>query len=126
MKNQDTLHKTQSIIETLQEIHISSNEAISELEQIKRNLEEHRQQESGTKARQREATSRYNVPQSKQQSPDTEDRNMGTKPPRNHVDSVGNKIEVGDTVHILSTGLFKGNKAVVTKIRKVRVSLKLQ
>ena len=125
MKNQDALHKIQSIIETLQEIHILSKEAISELEQIKHDLEEHRQQESGTKARPREAMSGYDVQQSKQQSPDTENRNTGIKPPRNHVDSVGNKIEVGDTVHILSTGLFKGNTAVVTKIGKVQVSLKL-
>ena len=51
---------------------------------------------------------------------------MGNKPPRIHLDSVGKTIEVGDTVCILSTGLYTGNTAVVTKIGKAQVSLKLK
>ena len=55
MKNQDFLHKIDSLIETLNKIHISSDEALSELEQIKCDLEEQEQQESSTKASPREA-----------------------------------------------------------------------
>ena len=41
------------------------------------------------------------------------------------MDSKGIMIEVGDTVQVLNLGLFKGNKGIVTKLGKARVSLRL-
>ena len=55
--------------------------------------------------------------------PDTETRNTGIKTWPTHTDCTGRRIAVGDTVHILNTGLFTRNRAVVTKLGKARVSL---
>ena len=58
-------------------------------------------------------------------SPDTIKRNTGATLPLQHTDSTGHEIKVGDTVRILNTGLFRGDRGVVPKLGKARISLKL-
>ena len=57
MKNQDTTNKIQLLIETLKEIFVSSEEALNELQEIQRDLNQQNQQQGSTEARPRETTS---------------------------------------------------------------------
>ena len=121
------LHKIDSLIDTLTEIRISNSTTINELEEIKRDLTAHTKQANSTEAKLREATnaSHSNIQRNQHSSPNTTNRNTGTAPPKEDVDSKGNTIEVGDTVQVLSTGLFKGTRGVVMKLGKAKVSLRL-
>ena len=71
------------------------------------------------------SASTFNSQGNKHSSLNTAKRNTGMAPPTEHINSKGNKIKVGDTVRVLSTGLFKGNRVVVTKLGRSRISLKL-
>ena len=120
MKNQDVLNKIESLIDTLKEIQISNNAVITELEGIKRDLLSSREAELRNNT--------YNAidpnANAKQTaSPDTKVRNTGATEVTHHTDRQGRSIEVGDVVHILSTGLFKGNTGTVTKIGKARITI---
>ena len=121
------LHRIESLIDALKEMQLSNVTAINKLEGIKEDLILNREQTHGTKPEPREVTSAntFGNKSNNQASPDIHKRNTGTTPQAQHTDSKGSKIKVGDTIHVLSTGLFKGNRGVVTKLGKARVSLKL-
>ena len=128
MKNQDAIHRIESLIDTLNEIQILSNTAINELERIKRELIVSKQETFDTKGKQQE-TANANTPDNsatKAESPDTEQRNMVTIRTTQHIDSKGKSIQIGDNVRILSTGLHKGGVGTVTKLGKVRILLRLK
>ena len=136
MKNQNLAHKIDSLIEALKDIQVTSNTALKELEELKQNTSEHKrtqaevnieEQGGSTMALPRENhRSKTNIIKPVvEPSPNTNDRNTGARPPPQHTDSTGVEINVRDTVKILSTGLFRGDRGVVTKLGKACVSVKL-
>ena len=126
-------HEVDSIIDAFKIIQVTCNTALSELEELKQDIAHERAQTDtsvqweSTKAQPREAQGQETVKTKEEQkpSPDTNKRNTGRKPLSHHTDNVGNKIKVGNTVKVLSTGLFRGDIGRVTKLGKARVLIKL-
>ena len=124
------LDKVNLLIDTLNQIRISNETVIAKLQEIKLDLTVHRSkmQTDSTAAEPREVqnASEVHTKRNPKSSPDTRNRNTGINIPIARVDSRGHTIEVGNTVHVLNAGLFKGNTGIVAKLVKVRVSIRLQ
>ena len=127
MRNQDILHRIESLINTLKDIQLANNTAINELETIKWEIVTTGEQTGDSSAKPRDIPKANSSREENQEHlrPDTTSRNMGPAPSTQHTDNKGNVIEVGDMVRVLNLGLFKGNKGIVTKLGKARVSLRL-
>ena len=127
MKNCGGIDRINTLINTLQQIQISRAVALFELHEIKSKLALHNRKEQDTKP---EPPSDIKSASKERQlenntSPDTESRNTGKRAPSKHIDSKGRGINIGNTIRVLSTGLFSGNTGVVTKLGKARVSIRL-
>ena len=111
----------------MKEIQLSNGTAITKLEENKGETFSREEQSHSTEAEPREGTSTSTSAAASKQhtSPDTKVRNMDTTKTNQHTDRRGRKIEAGDTVHILNTGLFKGNTGTVKKLGSARISIKL-
>ena len=127
MKNRGGIDRINTLIDTLQQIQISSATVLSELHEIKRELALHNRKEQDTKQEPPSDTKAASKEQQRKNdtSPDIESRNTGKRAPSKHIDSKGCGINIGNTVRVLSTGLFSGNTGVVTKLGKARVSIRL-
>ena len=130
MRNREVIVKIDQPIDTLNQIRISNKTAIAELQEIKLDLTARRSkmQAGSTPAEPRGVpnASKVHTGRNQRPSPDTKTRNMGINVPIAHTDSRGNAIEVGDTVRVLSAGLFRGNTGIVTKLGEAQVSIPLQ
>ena len=134
MKNRDNIVRIDHLIETLNQIRISNEEALAELQELRTELL-HTTSESSTRntASKRTQPSADNKAQTEQsrttsQNNYTYDRGKYTSndTPNTHKDNSRNTIEVGDTVRVLNPGLFRDNVGTVTKIGKARISIRLK
>ena len=124
MQNQTIID---SIIDTLNEMQLSSETVTKELEQIKEEILSSEKKPQTTETKQPEATSAnaqkpmYN----QRESPDTTKRNTRKTVSPQHTDNRGRRIDIEDEVHVLRSGLFRGKRGVITKLDKARVMIRL-
>ena len=100
MKNQNTIYRIDSLIDTLNKIQLTSKAALTELHKIKHELISQQRATQATKQEQKDSTKILlrEILKQKDTRPDTLTGNTGTTSPPQHTDSTGHKIKVGDTV----------------------------
>ena len=130
MKNRENIVRIEHLIETLNQIRISSEEALTELQELRTELLYTSRSESSTRntASKQTQPSAENKAQTEQNSKNIHDRGTYTNnnTASTHKDNSGNTIEIGDTVRVLNPGLFRDNVGTVTKIGKARISIRLK